>query len=287
MKPGERGLVSGRMESERQYVLGNDAEELDRLDRQAGMIERPTQLILQAAGLKPGMRVLDLGSGLGHVARLAGELVGQAGSVLGIDRSEGVLAAARDRTQRAGMPHVEFASGDATTWRMSEPVDAVVGRLLLFHVADPAAVMRHHIANLRAGGAFVAIDFDLGGSRCDPPVPFVEEVVRWVEAAFQAAGAWPRVGARLGVLLEEANFERVTTFGIQRYISPRDHDGPALLAGVARSLAPAIVGHGIATAEALGIATLETRIEEALRHAHAVMIPPTVVGAWGYLPDVR
>ena len=270
------------MGSERQYVLGNDAEELARLDHQAGMIERPTRLLLQAAGLKPGMRVLDLGSGLGHVARLAGEIVGQTGSVLGIDRSQGVLAAARDRTQRAGMSHVDFAPGDATTWRTSEPVDAVVGRLLLFHVADPGAVMRHHAANLRPGGAFVAIDFDLGGSRSDPPVPFVEEVVGWVERAFLAAGAWPRVGARLGVLLEEANFERVTTFGVQRYISPRDPDGPALLAGVVRSLAPAIVGHGIATAEALDLATLETRIGEALQRVHAVMLPPTLVGAWGY-----
>lgn len=58
------------------YVLSNDPSELARLDRQAAVIERPTRMIFQAAGITRHMRVLDLGTGLGHVARLVGELVG-------------------------------------------------------------------------------------------------------------------------------------------------------------------------------------------------------------------
>ncbi len=275
----ERQAGSGR-----NYVLGHTEEELQRLDHQAETIERPTRLFLQAAGLKTGMRVVDLGSGLGHVARLAGEMVGPAGSVLGIERSRDALAVARERTERAGLSHVDFLEGDITTWRASEPVDAIVGRLLLFHVSDPAAVARHHIDNLIPGGVFISIDFDIGGARAEPPVAIVEETAGWVEAAFRAAGAWPRIGARLGVTLEQAGFTGVTTFGVQRYISPQDRNGPALLAGVARSLAPAILGHGIATPEQLRLETLEARIGEAVRQADAVFIPPTVVGAWGYSP---
>jgi cyclopropane fatty-acyl-phospholipid synthase-like methyltransferase len=52
------------MASENAYVLGSDPQELARLDRQAAFIEAPTRLLLQAAGLAPGMRVLDLGTGL-------------------------------------------------------------------------------------------------------------------------------------------------------------------------------------------------------------------------------
>ena len=132
--------MEGHTGSERPYVLGNQAEELDRLDHQASVIERPTRLLLQAAGLAPGMRVLDLGTGLGHVARLAGELVGPGGSVLGIDRSGEALTAARQRSQHAGATHVTFVEGDTCAWRASEPFDAIVARLLLFHVADPVAV---------------------------------------------------------------------------------------------------------------------------------------------------
>jgi ubiquinone/menaquinone biosynthesis C-methylase UbiE len=268
--------------TKRQYVLGSHAEELERLDRQAMVIERPTRLLLHAAGLAPGMRVLDLGTGLGHVARLAGELVGASGAVVGIDQSRDALAVARQRAQDAGATHFTYEEADVTRWRAPEPFDAIVGRLVLFHVPDPAAVVAHHLQNLRPGGLFVAIDFDIGGARSDPSVPLLHEVVRWIEAAFRAAGAWPRIGARLGTILKQSGLERVATFGVAGYLSPDDPSGPAFVSGVVRSLAAAIVRHGIATDEQLNLGTLEQRIADSIREAGAVLLPPTVVGAWGY-----
>ena len=76
----------------------------------------------------------------------------------------------------------------------------------------------------------------------------------------------------------------MTTFGIQAYLPPNDPAGAALLTSIVRSLAPAIIGHGIATAEQLGVATLEQRLAVAAREADAVIVLPTVVGAWGYSP---
>ena len=182
--------------------------------------------------------MLDLGTGLGHVAQIAGELVGPTGSVLGIDRSADAIAVARQRASEAGARHLTYVEGDARAWRASEPFDALVGRLLLFHVPDITAVVSHHLHNLRPGGEFVAIDFDIGGSRAEPFVPIVDDVLRWVQEAFRAVG----------------------------------------------SLSAAIVGHDIATAEQLDVATLEQRIAEAVRQADAVILLPTVVGAWGYSP---
>ena len=275
------------------YVLGNHPEELARLDRQAASIERPTRLLLHAAGIAPGMRVLDLGTGLGHVARLIADMVGPSGSVVGVEQSAEALAAARDRTPPDLAARITFTEGDVCTWRAPEPFDAVVERLLLFHVADPTAVVRHHLANVCAGGLFVAIDFDLGGgSRTDPAVPRFDEALQWVRDAFRAAGASPRIGAHLGVILEDAGLERVATFGVQAYLSPRQPQGAALLAGVVRSMAPAIISHGIARPEDLQLETIEQRLAAEMQQAGAVMLTPTVVGAWGAAPashgqDVR
>jgi SAM-dependent methyltransferase len=264
------------------YALGHGAAELARLDRQAASIEAPTRLLLRAAGLAPGMRVLDLGTGLGHVARLVAELVGPTGAVVGVDRSSDALAAASARTPAEMAARITFVEGDVCSWRASEAFDAVIERLLLFHMADPAAVVRHHLANLRAGGRFIAIDFDLGGdARSEPSVPLFDAALRWVREAFRAEGAWPRVGARLGLLLEDAGLEGVTTFGVQPYVSHRQPHAAALLAGVVRSLERAIVTHGIATAEEIQIDTLEQRLTGAMREAGAVLMLPTVVGAWG------
>ena len=263
------------------YVLGSDQPELVRLDRQAAMYGPATQLLLQAAGLTPGMRVLDLGTGLGHVARLVGSLVGPTGSVVGLDRATQALTVARERAAAAGERHVKFVEGDVTRWRADEPFDAIVARLLLFHLPDPVMAVRHHLQHLRAGGLFVAIDFDIGASRTDPAVSLADDALGWVIRAFEAAGASPTIGARLAPILSAAGLRDVTTFGIQNYLGPGNPVGPALLAGVVRSLGDAIVAHGIATAEQLGLATLEQRLDEELQREQAVLLPPTLAGAWG------
>ena len=124
------------------YVLGHDPLELARLDRQAAIIEWPTRMLLQAAGMAAGWRVLDLGTGLGHVARIAGDIVGPTGAVIGIDPSVQALAVARQRAEAAGVRHVSFEEGDVSTWSAAQPFDAIVGRLLLFHLGDPVAAVR-------------------------------------------------------------------------------------------------------------------------------------------------
>jgi SAM-dependent methyltransferase len=270
--------------AEQQYVLGSNPHELERLDAQAARIERPTRTILQSAGLGRGQRVLDLGTGLGHVARLAGELVGAEGGVVGVDAAGDALAVARARVTQAGERHVTFVVGDVTTWRAGQPFDAVTARLILFHLPDPVAAVRHHMANLQPDGVFVAVEFDLAGARTEPAVPLFDEALGWVIRAFSAAGASPTIGARLVPILRSAGLRDVTSFGLQAYLQPDDATAAALLGGVVRSLAGAIVGHGIATAEQMAVDTLDARLADALRGADAVMLPPTVVGAWGRTP---
>ena len=85
-------------------------------------------------------------------------------------------------------------------------------------------------------------------------------------------------------MLEQAGIELIATLGIQGYFGPGDPRGPALLAGVVRSLAPQIVASGIATEDQIGLDTLESRVAEAIAEARSVFMPPAVVGAWGRRP---
>lgn len=68
-----------------EYVLGHSDFELRRLARQAELLEPSTREYFHAAGMAPGMRVLDVGSGTGEVAFLAAEFVDPSGEVLGTD----------------------------------------------------------------------------------------------------------------------------------------------------------------------------------------------------------
>jgi SAM-dependent methyltransferase len=259
------------------YVLGSDAPEIERLDRQAAAISAPTRLLMETAGIGPGMRVLDLGSGLGHVAELAAELVGPEGSVLGVDQDERLLAIADARSA----PNVTFVAGDARSFRDAEPFDALVMRLLLFHLPDAVEVLRHQMEALRPGGLIVAVDYDIGAMRCEPAVGLVDTACGWMEAAFRSAHADPRIGPALAGILREAGFGEVETLGLQVYFQPDDPRGCAMLAAVIRTLAPQIVAQGIASEAELGLASFEERLRQQVAAARAVVLVPTVVGAWG------
>jgi len=68
------------------YALGSTDRERQRLMRQGAFLRDITATAFCAAGIGPGMRVLDIGSGVGDVALLAAELAGPTGSVVGLDR---------------------------------------------------------------------------------------------------------------------------------------------------------------------------------------------------------
>ena len=134
---GDRGSCAGVGSTQPQpYSLGASDAEMARLDAQADSIAAATAVLLRSAGIAPGMRVLDLGTGLGHVAFQLTGLVGPAGSVLGIDQAEPMLTAAEQRRLAAGIENLHFAQADVRTFRDQQPFDTIVGRLILFHLPD-------------------------------------------------------------------------------------------------------------------------------------------------------
>lgn len=171
------------------YVLGSDDEEIARLDGQARSIAGATEALLRAAGIGGAMRVLDLGTGLGHVALLVAGLLETEGSVLGVDQSGRLLEIAERRRVAAGAENVSFVQSDARTFTADEPFDAIVARLLLFHLPDREELLRRQLEALRPGGKMVVIEFDIGAMRAEPEVPLVTQVRGWIEAAFRSAGA--------------------------------------------------------------------------------------------------
>jgi SAM-dependent methyltransferase len=261
------------------YSLGSSDPEIARLHAQAEFLDVPTRVLLRASGLHAGMRVLDLGTGLGHVARAVAEIVGPEGEVVGLDSSPRMLEVAASRVDSPR--NVRYVEGDVTAWRDDEPFDAVVGRLILFHLPDPVGTLRHHLDGVRPGGRLVALDYDIGAVRAEPPDPLSAPLRDLILAAFRAAGADPTIGSRLEQHLTSAGVEDVGGFGVTQYIAPEDPVGSAMVAGVVRSLLPVILGHGIATAEEVDIDTLQARVAASLEEHGSHLVPPMLVGAWG------
>jgi SAM-dependent methyltransferase len=263
------------------YVLGHSSAELRRLQAQAHMLAGPTGAFLTLAGITPGMRVLDLGSGAGDVAFLLAGRVGPDGSVVGVERSKTAVEFARERARQERIANATFVTGDVSTFDPGGPFDAVVERLVLLHVDDPVAVVRRCAGLLRPGGVLLAMEYEMEALASLPPHPLVTRLNRWITGAFRHVGQDPILGARLQDILTDAGLTAPIALGLQTYFRHDDDRGPRLGAETVRTLAPVIVAAGLATEEEIGIDTLEQRLADALASVEGILRIPTLVGAWG------
>jgi SAM-dependent methyltransferase len=263
-----------------EYLLGHDREELARLEHQAAALAPHTKVILERAGLGPGMRVLDVGTGVGDVAFIAAELVGPSGTVVGIDRSEVALVRARDRAAERGLDNVELHQGDLQDWQPATSFDAAMGRLVLLYVDDPVTAVARVASKVRPGGVVSFMEYDMAAVESVPSVPLVERVRDWICEGFARTGHDPRLGIRLGGILDAAGLSDARSLALRDYLPSTSPVVPAMAAGVVRSLLPAIEANGIATAAEVDLDTLETRIRDELRARGAYITPPALVGGW-------
>lgn len=88
--------------------------------------------------------------------------------MVGIDRSPKALARARLRARQRGVEQVQFVEGDLGEPSRGGPFDAIVERLVLWAVPDPAALLRRQATALRPGGLVVPIEEDLSAWATTP-----------------------------------------------------------------------------------------------------------------------
>jgi SAM-dependent methyltransferase len=151
----------------RSYVLATGQAADYRLRLLHGLYGEGTRRVLLDAGLLPGMRVADLGCGVGMVSALLAELVGPEGHVVGIDASAAQLAQARQRAQGA---HARFVEASATATGLPPgSFDLVYCRFLLLHLTEPERALREMRALLRPNGILVCEDGDLTTAGSEPP----------------------------------------------------------------------------------------------------------------------
>ena len=119
----------------------NEAE-LARLEGQATVAWELERGMLEQAGLKPGMQVLDLACGPGFITNRIAELVQPEGAVTGIDLNEQLLAVAQSRQGDAATSPVRFLKGDVYDLDLpAESFDFVYARFLLQHLESPVRAL--------------------------------------------------------------------------------------------------------------------------------------------------
>jgi protein-L-isoaspartate(D-aspartate) O-methyltransferase len=92
-------------------------------------------LMIAAAGLEPGDKVLEIGAGSGYAAAVMSRIARQ---VVGIERQHDLVEAARERLRRLGFDNVRIVEGDGTRGCPDEaPFDAILAAASGSHVPQP------------------------------------------------------------------------------------------------------------------------------------------------------
>lgn len=263
-----------------QYAPGHATGEIERLIDQARWFGDLTERLFRDAGMGPGMSVLDIGCGVGDVSFLAASLVGPDGAVTGVDRASEPIAVAASRAAEARLGNVQFMVGDIASVTLPQPVDIVVGRLVLMYLPDPTAVVRHLRTLIKDGGVLALQEFDVLGATSEPQCPVFEATVERLRQTFTRSGIGVRTGLLLGRIFEAAGLGAPTMVLAAKVERGPDAKIYRQVAGITRALLPLMTRTGVASAESVDIDTLENRLRDEAMALDATLVAPPLVGAW-------
>src|SRR5262249_216586 len=155
---------------------------------------------------------------------------------------------AQRRALALGVTNVRFAQAELETFETSDTFDAVIGRLVLLFLSDPAAILRRLRRCLRPDGVVALQEIDLSEAQQVLEMTkseVYEGVGRWIFDAFKAGGAELNMGRQLPAAFLRAGLPRPTMI-----VGGRVESGPLspaydALAQIVRSLLPLIERAGL------------------------------------------
>jgi ubiquinone/menaquinone biosynthesis C-methylase UbiE len=241
---GEGTDVKRSPEQPESYVLRGGQAGAARL-RLINRVKWPTtEHLLSTAGLRAGMRVLDLGCGGGAVALKLAALVGPEGEVVGIDVDPSILRLAQQEADSSKLP-VTFRHLGAEELDEVAAYDFVYSRYLMSHLQHPERALEAMVRALRPGGLLAVEDVFFPGHVCYPLNAAFDRYLQLYGAVVRAKGADPAIGPRLMGMALDAGLSDVQV----ELIVPifREGEGKRVAQVTMEHIREAVVGAELAT----------------------------------------
>ena len=265
------------------YSLGSTDAEHERLIWQASRLAPLTERLFREAGVSPGQRVLDLGSGVGDVAMLVARLVGPSGEVVGVERDTHSIARARARVAEASLRNVSFTESDVTQIANDKPFDAVVGRFILEFLPDPLAALRSVSRLVRPGGVLAFHE------PCYAPflllsanLPLWSASVSLIHQTLLRSGANTEIGLDLHRIFLEAGLPGPAMR--MEILLGSDPDFTRWTHDLLSSLRPQIQQQNLSLEPLGDFATLRERLQTEVAASKTVVPFVALVGVWCHRP---
>jgi ubiquinone/menaquinone biosynthesis C-methylase UbiE len=271
------------MSSPANYVLGHSMHEQERLMLQSRVLRPYTERVFRSSGIEPGMRVLDLGSGVGDVALLAADIVGPGGSVLGIDRDAVTLERAKQRAVEQGCSSwVSFQTINIADFATDEKFDALVGRFVLLYQPDPVATLRRIAGFVKRGGIVAFHEMDFGMDKFTfPTCDEIDQILRLIPETYRRVGLPPDFGRFLAKTYIDAGLRFPTVLAETPSGGAIGWHGFAWFASTVVSLEPRFASLGLSMPPGWSAdESLADHLQSTLVANGSLIMAPTLIGAW-------
>lgn len=137
----------------KKYLLSTGESDYERLSILSKLYNPLALYFLTDSGLKPGMTVLEIGCGSGHMACDIARLVGPKGKVIAIDSSEKQIELAKKTAKDFGVDNIDFHACDVFDLdRLGVSYDATYGRWVIEFSQQPAKALEVMYKHLKSGG---------------------------------------------------------------------------------------------------------------------------------------
>lgn len=191
----------------RQYPLGSDRAELERLHLQHQLWSDAAHALWQRAALGPGSRVLDVGAGPGAASFDLSHLVRRDGHVLAVDESPAFVDFVRAEAEARGLSQLKAQLADVQALETPGGFDAAYARWVLCFVPRVDSVLDGIARALKPGGVLCVHDyFNYETMTPAPRRSSYALVVAATAKSWRDNGGDPDVVGRLPALLHERGF---------------------------------------------------------------------------------
>jgi len=185
-------------------VMGmGGAEWLERSERE---LEELPETALDAIGIKPGMKVADVGAGVGYFTLRLAKRVGPDGIIYANDVQPEMLAMLKEKAAKAGATNIRFVLGSESDPRLPKNTMDLVLMVDVYHeLSQPQTMLDRVRTSLKEDGRLVLIEY----RKEDPHIPIRPEHKMSVQEAKEEVEA---EGYRLDQTLEDLPRQHILIF---------------------------------------------------------------------------
>lgn len=263
------------------YTMKRNDTEYDRLNQQANVWESATRKLIETAGIKKGMRCLDVGCGTGAGMDVLCSYVGAHGEVTGIDIDQNLKEKTLERLRKKHETNVHFLCHDLMS-DLEIPggaYDFAYLRFILHHLKNPTKILSKVAKAMSPNGVVVLHDYDFRSIDIYPEIDIWKEFITVFCGSYKELGLDLHFGHKLPVFIESTHGIELKGTQSKAAILPLS-DSYKMIASVYQGILPHALKFNLTTEDKAKSFLLEFEGIANSSQYHATFWP-ILVGSWG------